>query len=42
MPFQGEKGEPGLVIGPDGNLLSLDGLTGVKVSVAAFHCLHFC
>ncbi len=33
---QGEKGEPGLVIGPDGNLLSLEGLTGVKVSFTAF------
>lgn len=33
---QGEKGEPGLVIGPDGSLLSLEGLTGLKVSLAAF------
>lgn len=32
---QGEKGEPGLVIGPDGNLLHLDGLRGQKVSLAA-------
>uniref|UniRef100_A0A8C9XA11 Collagen type XVIII alpha 1 chain a n=1 Tax=Sander lucioperca TaxID=283035 RepID=A0A8C9XA11_SANLU len=27
---QGEKGEPGLIIGPDGNLLHLEGLTGPK------------
>lgn len=31
---QGEKGEPGLVIGPDGNLLNLEGLQGPKVSAA--------
>lgn len=31
---QGEKGEPGLIVGPDGNLLSLEGLTGVKVSLS--------
>uniref|UniRef100_A0A8D3CMZ1 Collagen alpha-1(XVIII) chain n=1 Tax=Scophthalmus maximus TaxID=52904 RepID=A0A8D3CMZ1_SCOMX len=28
---QGDKGEPGSVIGPDGNLLYLDGLSGLKV-----------
>lgn len=32
---QGEKGEPGLVIGPDGNMLNLEGLQGPKVSAAA-------
>lgn len=31
--FQGEKGEPGLIIGPDGNPLYLGGLTGPKVSL---------
>jgi len=29
---QGEKGEPGLIVGPDGNPLYLAGLTGPKVS----------
>lgn len=33
---QGEKGEPGLIVGPDGNLLSLEGLTGVKVSLSCW------
>lgn len=33
---QGEKGEPGLVIGPDGSLLHLDGLSGQKVSLTEF------
>lgn len=37
--LQGEKGEPGLVIGPDGNPLYLDGLIGLKVSLSAFECL---
>lgn len=31
---QGEKGEPGLVIAPDGNLL--EGLRGAKVSPGLF------
>lgn len=39
---QGEKGESGLVIGPDGNLLTLEGLRGLKVSVATFYSVRFC
>lgn len=38
---QGEKGEPGLVVGPDGNLLTLEGLRGLKVSVATFYSFVF-
>ena len=38
------------MIGPDGNLLSLEGLTGVKVSLTVFdrlhvfklYCVHLC
>ena len=37
---QGEKGEPGLIIGPDGNLLHLEGLTGLKVSLTSFDSVH--
>lgn len=37
---QGEKGEPGQVIGPDGNLVHLEGLTGPKVSPTASDCVH--
>lgn len=36
---QGEKGEPGLIIGPDGNPLYLGGLTGQKASLLWLH--HF-
>lgn len=31
---QGEKGEPGLIVGPDGNPLYLDGLVGQQVIVS--------
>lgn len=38
---QGEKGEPGLVIGPDGNFLNLAQLAGPKVSLSEFDYLDF-
>lgn len=38
--LQGEKGEPGLIIGPDGNPQYLDGLSGLKVSSTALDRLH--
>lgn len=40
LRVQGEKGEPGLVIGPDGNFLNLAQLAGPKVSLSEFDYLH--